>query len=359
MKSRLEKLRENMKEKDREIIRLLNERSGISVRIGEVKGREGLNIYDPSQEARVYGYLQELNCGPLPPQAINNIFREVISASRDLQKPTTVAFLGPDASFSHLAAQLHFGQSSRFVAQPVIARVFDEVERGFIDWGVVPVENSQEGSVNVTLDRLVLTPLKIRAEIYLRISQCLISSAKDMQRIKKIYSHPQALAQCRSWLKANLPNCVLSEVESTAAAAQMVKGKRTEGAIGSRLAAQAHGLNILAEGIEDNTSNTTRFLIIGNGASTATAKAKTSLIFATQHSPGSLHLALSPFAARRINLIKIESHPVKERLWEYLFFVDIVGHVEEKVVKNCLEELQEKTTFLKILGSYPRAEGPL
>ncbi len=359
MKSRLEKLRENMKEKDREIIRLLNERSEISVRIGEVKGQEGLNVYDPSQEARVYGYLQAFNCGPLPKSAISAIFREIISASRDLQKPTTVAFLGPDASFSHLAAQLHFGQSSRFIPQPGIARVFDEVERGTIDWGVVPVENSQEGSVNVTLDRLVLTPLKIRAEIYLRISQCLISSAKDLQKIKKIYSHPQALAQCRSWLAANLPNCALYEAESTAAAAQMIKGKKTEGAIGSTLAAQVHGLHVLAEGIEDHTSNTTRFLIIGNGAGTATPKDKTSLIFATSHSPGSLHLALSPFAERRINLIKIESHPVKERLWEYLFFVDIVGHVAEKKVKNCLEELQEKTTFLKILGSYPRAEGPL
>ena len=359
MKSRLERLRESMKEKDREIIRLLNERSEISVRIGEVKGQEGLNVYDPSQEARVYDYLLEINRGPLPLQAISAIFREVISASRDLQKPTTVAFLGPDASFSHLAAQMHFGKSCSFSPQPGIARVFDEVERCTIDWGVVPVENSQEGSVNVTLDRLVLTPLKIRAEIYLRISQCLISSAKDILRIKKIYSHPQALAQCRAWLKANLPGCELYEAESTAAAAQMVKGKKTEGAIGSSLAATAHGLHILAEGIEDNPSNTTRFLIIGNGASKATPKDKTSLIFATHHSPGSLHLALSPFAERRINLIKIESHPVKERLWEYLFFVDIVGHVAEEEVKNCLAELKEKTTFLKILGSYPRAEGGL
>ncbi len=359
MKSRLEKFRESMKEKDREIIRLLNERSRISVRIGEVKGREGLDVYDPSQEARVYGYLQELNCGPLPPEAITAIFREIISASRDLQKPTTIAFLGPNASFSHLAAQLHFGQSSRFVPQPGIAHVFDEVERGSVDWGVVPVENSQEGSVNITLDRLVLTPLKIRAEIYLRISQCLISAAKDLKSIKKIYSHPQALAQCRTWLKANLPGCMLYEAESTAAAAQIVRGKKTEGAIGSYLAATTNGLHILAEGIEDNTSNTTRFLVIGNGASSATVNDKTSLIFATSHSPGSLHLALSPFACRRINLIKIESHPVKERLWEYLFFVDIVGHIEEKEVTNCLEELQAKTTFLKILGSYPRAEGGL
>ncbi|NTW78425.1 MAG: prephenate dehydratase [Syntrophaceae bacterium] len=359
MKSRLEQLRKSMKEKDREIIRLLNERSEISVNIGKVKGREGIDVYDPSQEARVYNYLHELNSGPLPQPAIRSIFREIISASRDLQKPTTVAFLGPETSFSHLAARLHFGNSSRFFPQPGIARVFDEVERGTVDWGVVPVENSLEGSVNITLDRLILTCLKIRAEIYLRINQCLISSAKDIKSIKKIYSHPQALAQCRFWIKANLPNCALHETESTAAAAQMVKGKKSQAAIGSTLAATANGLNILAEGIEDNTSNTTRFLVLGNGESDATGKDKTSLIFATPDLPGALHRALESFAERKINLAKIESHPVKERLWEYLFFVDLIGHINDKDIKSCLTELKEKTTFLKILGSYPGAEGGL
>jgi chorismate mutase/prephenate dehydratase len=281
----------------------------------------------------------------------------VISASRDLQKPTTVAFLGPETSFSHLAARRHFGESSLWSPQPGIARVFDEVERGSVDWGVVPVENSQEGSVNITLDRLILTPLKIRAEIFLRISQCLISSAKDLGSIKKIYSHPQALAQCQAWITANLPHCMLQERESTAAAVQMVKGKKTEAAIGSSLSALENELQILARGIEDNTSNTTRFLVIGNGETTATGKDKTSLVFATPHSPGSLYRALAPFARRRINLFKIESHPVKERLWEYLFFVDIDGHIAEKEVMSCLTELKKKTTLLKILGSYPRAEG--
>lgn len=348
-----------MKEKDREIIRLLNERSQISVRIGEVKGQEGIDVYDPSQEARVYGYLQELNCGPLPPPAINAIFREVISASRGLQKPTTVTFLGPEASFSHLAARLHFGESSRFIPQPGIARVFDEVEKGAVDWGVVPVENSLEGSVNVTLDRLILTPLKIRAEIYLRISQCLISSAKSIKGIKNVYSIYHALGQCQSWLRANMPNCVLCETESTAAAVQRVRGKKTEAAVGSSMAAECYGLNILAEGIEDNPSNMTRFLVIGRGEGDATGNDKTSLIFATPDSPGSLHRALASFAGRKINLSKIESHPVKERLWEYLFFVDLTGHVTDRDVKSCLTELKEKTTYFKILGSYPKAEGGL
>ena len=357
--SNLESLRQNMKDKDREIIRLLNERSLISIKIGEIKGQEGIQVYNPAQEAKVYNYLQELNSGPLPSVAVKAIFREIISASRDLQRPTTIAFFGAEASFTHLAALMRFGDSSRYFPQPRIDRVFDEVEKGSIDWGVVPMENSLEGSVNVTLDRLILTPLKIRAEIYLRISQCLISSAKSMTNIKKIYSHPHALPQCQVWLKTNLPNCLLCEAESTAAAVKMVRGKKTEAAIGSSLAAQYYGLSILAEGIEDNPSNMTRFLVIGEGEGQATGLDKTSLIFATPDSPGSLHRALSSFAGRNINLSKIESHPVKERLWEYLFFVDVTGHVNDEEIKSCLTELKEKTTYLKILGSYPKAEGGL
>jgi chorismate mutase / prephenate dehydratase len=353
----LDILRDKMKNKDKEIVRLLNERAHISVRIGKVKGEGGMQVYDPAQEAKVHDYLLELNAGALPPKALNAIFREVISASRDLQRPMTIAFLGPEATFSHLAARLHFGESSRYFPQTGISRVFDEVEKGSIDWGVVPVENSLEGSINTTLDRLITTPLKIRAEIYLRISQCLISSAKKIKDIKKIYSIPHALAQCQVWLKTNLPNCVLGETESTAAAVQMVSGKKSEAAIGSSLAGKIYGLNLLAEGIEDNSSNMTRFLVIGVGQSDATGNDKTSLIFATPHSPGSLHRALSCFARRKINLAKIESHPVKEKLWEYSFFVDMIGHITDKQVKSCLEELKKKTTFLKILGSYPKNEG--
>jgi chorismate mutase/prephenate dehydratase len=356
---KLEVLRQKMKEKDKEIVRLLNERAQVSVEIGKVKGEGGMQVYDPSQEAKVHEYLQELNSGPLPQKALTTTFREIISASRALQRPMTIAFLGPEATFSHLAARMHFGESSRFFPQTGISRVFDEVEKGSIDWGVVPVENSLEGSVNVTLDRLITTQLKIRAEIYLRISQCLISSAKNMKDIKRIYSIPIVLAQCQVWLKTNMPNCVLGETQSTAAAVQMVKGKKNEAAIGSSLAGKIYGLNLLAEGIEDNSSNMTRFLVIGSGESDATGNDKTSLIFATPHSPGSLHSALASFARRKINLAKIESHPVKDKLWEYSFFVDMIGHVTDRHVKSCLQELKKKTTFLKILGSYPKSEGAL
>lgn len=359
MKPSLESLRENMRKKDREIIRLLNERSQISVQIGQVKGQAGLEVYNPAQEARVLHYLQGLNDGPLSDRQVTTIFREIISASRDLQKPMNVAFLGPEASFTHQAARLHFGMSSRFLPQPGISRVFDEVEKGAVEWGVVPVENSLEGSVNVTLDRLVLTGLKIQAEMYLRISQCLISSAKSIKGVKNVYSHPQGLAQCQAWLRAHLPNAVLGEMESTAAAAKMVRGKKTAAAIGSALAASTYGLNMLAEGIEDNPSNTTRFLVIGNGEGDATGDDKTSIIFATPDFPGSLHRALDAFAKRKINLAKIESHPVKGRMWEYLFFVDMIGHLHDKPVQDCLKELKDKTIYLKILGSYPKAKDGL
>jgi chorismate mutase/prephenate dehydratase len=359
MKPSLDELREQMRKKDREIIRLLNERSHISVRIGQVKGQTGQEVYNPAQEARVLNYLQELNDGPLSGRQVTTIFREIISASRDLQKPMNIAYLGPEASFSHLAARLHFGTSSCFMPQAGISRVFDEVEKNAVEWGVVPVENSLEGSVNVTLDRLVLTGLKIQTEMYLRISQCLISSAKSMKGVKNVYSHPQALAQCQGWLRSHLPNAVLGEMESTAAAAQMVHGRKTAAAIGSALAASTYGLNRLAEGIEDNPSNTTRFLVIGRGEGTSTGDDKTSIIFAMPDSPGALHRALDSFAKRKINLTKIESHPAKGRMWEYLFFVDFVGHTHEKAVKSCLAELKEKTVYLKILGSYPRAKDGL
>ena len=350
---KLEDLRENMKEKDRGIIHLLNERAQISVQIGKVKGEGGIDVYDPSQEARVHGYLQELNSGPLPREAVTSIFREIISASRELQKPMTIAFFGAEGSFTHLAARLHFGDSSRFFPQPRIDRVFDEVEKGSVNWGVVPIENSLEGSVNITLDRLITTSLKIRAEIFLRISQCLISSTKSMKDIKKIYSHPQALAQCQIWLKTNLPNCILSEAESTAAAVQMVRGKKNEAAIGSSLAGQMYGLNLLAEGIEDNSSNMTRFLVIGRGENIATGNDKTSLIFATPHSPGSLHRSLSSFARRKINLAKIESHPVKEKLWEYSFFRGYNRSYRRRTGKELFAGIEGKNNFSENIGFIP------
>jgi len=352
----LVQLRDALKEKDHEIVRLLNERAEISVKIGKIKAERGLDVYDASQEAKIFEHLKDMNSGVLPEKYLKTIFREIISASRALQKPITVTFLGPEATFSHLAAQSHFGASTCFIPQTTIFNVFDEVERGRIQWGVVPVENSLEGSINLTLDRLLSTRMKIHAEIFLRISHCLLSNEKKMDNITKVYSIPQVLAQCQGWLRTNLPRCVLIETESTAAAARLVQKESNCAAIGSRLAATTYGLNMISEGIEDNPSNTTRFLVIGEGESTVTGRDKTSILFGTPHTPGALYHALEPFNQRQINLMKIESYPVKERLWEYLFFVDFAGHVKDEEIKRCMDDLKKKTTFLNILGSYPRGE---
>jgi chorismate mutase/prephenate dehydratase len=313
-------------------------------------------VFDASQEAKLFEYLAEVNEGTLPEKYLKAIFREIISASRALQKPVTVAFLGPHATFSHLAAESYFGTSTGFIPQASIFHVFDEVEKGKVQWGVVPVENSLEGSVNLTLDRLILTPLKIRAEIFLRISHCLLAPGRRMDRIKRVYSVPQVLAQCQGWLRTNLPRCALAEAESTAAAARIVREDKYGAAIGSRLAATTYGLNILSEGIEDNPSNTTRFLVIGEGETKRTGLDKTSIIFGTPHVPGALYHALEPFVLRRINLMKIESYPLRERLWEYLFFVDFSGHADDPEIRKCMRAVRGKTNFLKILGSYPRGE---
>jgi chorismate mutase/prephenate dehydratase len=352
----LEDLRDKLKQTDRKIVRLLDERARISVTIGKIKAEQGLDVYDASQEAKIFDYLKKVNGGALPDRYLKKIFREIISVSRALQKPVTVTYLGPEASFSHLAAQSHFGSSTRLIPQRSIYSVFDEVEKGNVQWGVVPVENSLEGSINVTLDRLLSTPLKIQAEIFLKISHCLLSLQNRMDDISSIYSHPQALAQCRGWLNFHFPRVSCIEVESTAAAARVAQKEDRSAAIGSRLAAATYGLNIIAEDIEDNPSNTTRFLVIGEAASGKTGRDKTSILFGTPHAPGALYNALRPFAERRINLMKIESHPVKERLWEYLFFVDFVGHIEDKKIKTCMKDLAKQATFLKILGSYPRSE---
>jgi chorismate mutase/prephenate dehydratase len=357
-KPSLKDLREKLHKKDREIVKLLNERAQLSMEVGRTKNSLGNGIYDPAQESKVYQYLKEINEGPLPEHDLINIFGEIISSSRALQEPTTVAYLGPEASFCYLAAQDHFGKSALYYSQPRVAEVFDEVERDRVAWGVVPVENSLEGSVKTTLDRLIATPLTIRAEIFLRISHCLLSLGTQPEKVKRVYSHPQALAQCQGWLKSNLPHCHRIEVDSTVAAAQRVLNDREGAAIGSARAATTYGLQIIAEGLEDSSSNTTRFFVIGKGQSARTGNDKTSVLFAAAHVPGSLHKALGPFAKEGINLTRIESYPTRDRIGKYLFFVDFAGHRDEKKIKKCLTNMEGITTIFKVLGSYPQGEAP-
>ena len=361
----LDRLRAKVTAGDRKIVKLLNERAGLSRAIGRIKAEQGLAVYDPARESAVYDSLAAINEGVLPDSALLAIYREILAASRALQAPVVTACLGPEASFSHLAVRSHFGENTPISFQKTIYQVFDAVERGKVAWGVVPVENSLEGAVNLTLDRLISTPLKIRGEILLRIGYCLLSAGCDAGKIRKVYSHPQALAQCQNWLRVNLPQAELMERQSTAAAAAAVPERPECAALGSRMAADVYGLNVLAENIEDHPSNTTRFLIIGTGKGQRTNSDKTSVIFGTPHAPGALHQALRPFADRGINLLKIASYPVKDSgreclsSWEYLFFADAEGHEEDENISTCLRDLEAATTFIKILGSYPRGRGVL
>jgi chorismate mutase/prephenate dehydratase len=349
----LSELREKMKVTDEAIVKLLNERASLSMAIGAVKQREGLDIYDPAQEHTICRHIVDMNQGPMPEISLKWIYREILSASRALQEPATVAYLGPEESFTHQAARYQFGMSISSVAQPSILDVFRQVERGQVRFGVVPAANSLEGPVKVTLDRLISTPLRIMAEIFLPIRHVLMSKRRDREGIKRIYSHPQALAQCQSWIRDHLPGCSLYETESTAQAAVKVLEDDNGAAIGSSAAALAYGLTVVDEGIEDHPNNTTRFLVIGSGKNRPTGTDKTSILYGTRHEPGALYHSLRSFAEREINLLSIISHPIKDRMWEFLFFVDFRGHEEDRRVKDCLAELEHRCTFVKVLGSYP------
>ncbi len=349
------KLRDELRSKDDEIVRLLRERAELSAEMGKLKGKEGLNIYDPAQESKIFSRLEEMNGGPLPARSLKKIFSEILSASRALQEPLSVAYLGPEASFTHIAAKAQFGESTLYAPQTTILDVFDKVEKNRVNYGVVPVENSLEGIVKMTQDRLISTAANILAETYLPIEHALMSVRRDREGLKRVYSHPQALAQCQGWLRKHLPDCSTHEVESTAKAARMVLTDDEGAAIGSRNAATTYRLNIIDEGVEDCPSNITRFLVVGEGGNSPTGRDKTSIIFGTRHDPGALYRALQPFAEKGINLQKIVSHPIKERVWEYLFFVDFSGHKDEEAIGECLQRLREGCTFIKILGSYPMA----
>ena len=353
-KEKIEDLRDRIRATDRQIVNLLNARASLCVEVGRLKNREGWDIYDPGQEGRVHEYLLRLNDGPLSHNALRDIYREIISASRALQAPVSVAYLGPEASFSHLAVLSHFGRAAALLPQASISDVFTFVEKGRMRLGVVPVENSLEGSIKQSLDRLISTPLSIRAEIFLRITHTLVSTCEHLPGIKRIYSHPQALAQCQGWLARQVPSARLIEAESTAGAARRVLEDSEGAAIGSELLAETYGLTVLSRSIEDHPLNTTRFFVIGQGQGAASGDDKTSIAFGTPHVPGGLHRALESFARMGINLTRIESYPAKERMWEYLFFVDFLGHIEQPEIAQCLEELKGQTTFFKFLGSYPR-----
>ncbi|MBN2039489.1 MAG: prephenate dehydratase [Spirochaetes bacterium] len=339
-------------ELDSRIINLLNERS--SLYIEELKKSSQIQeIYSPADQTDTYNHITSLNNGPLSNRVIKDIFTEMISCSRKLVQPAKIAYLGPEGTFSYQAILEIFGSSVEAVPQNTIASVFDEVESGSVSFGVVPVENSTEGSVSYTLDELMNTGLKIQSEKFLRIMNCLLSGENDLSRIKKVYSHPQPLAQCKNWLRTNLPDARIVQTASTILAAENAAAESLSAAIASEKAADRYELNLLARNIDDYKNNYTRFFIIGHKENPPTGNDKTSIVFGIKDSPGALYDILEPFRNAGINLSKIESRPNKKEMWAYNFFVDFTGHSSEKNVIEVLDILKKNVLFLKILGSYP------
>lgn len=352
----LEELRLQLEEKDRELVRLLNERASLAELIGRVKEALSRKPYDPAQEAKVLRRIQEINKGPLPDHALKDIFREILSSCRAIQGPTRVAFLGPEGSFSHQAAICRFGRSAEFFALPTIKEVFFVAEKGQAHWAVVPVENSAEGSIKATLDGLVSTPLKVCGEVILRINHCLLSRSSSLGDIKRIYSHPQGLAQCMQWLREHLPGRELIEVSSTSQGALRATEDPQGAAVGSELAAELYNLAVVAKGIQDTPTNSTRFLVLGQGEPGPTGRDKTSVLFATRHIPGALCRSLVPLAEEQVNLLRLESYPMRDRPWEYLFFADLEGHAWVDPLNRAMARMQQTVTFFRTLGSYPQGE---
>lgn len=353
----LDELRKRIDALDSEILQRLNERAECAKEIAKIKQNENAPIYVPEREKAVFQRLAGRNSGPLGNEALVSIYREIISAIRALEKPTTVAFLGPKDTFSHMAALRVFGSSAEYHPMPSFADVFGEVERERIDYGVVPVESSMGGAVSDTLDCFIASNLKIVNEVMLQVTQNLLAKCA-LEEVERVYSKDNALIQCRDWLRANLAHAETVEVSSTAEAARRAAEEPHAAAIASRLAAQTYNLEVQAAHIEDNSQNYTRFFVMGRQIVQPTGDDKTSLLISVSDKPGALHHLLVPFGRRGINLTRIESRPSKQKAWEYVFFIDLLGHAEEEPVKSVLEEIREYTRDLKVLGCFPRAERP-
>jgi chorismate mutase/prephenate dehydratase len=354
----LKRLRSRIDGIDGQILSLLCERQEIASEIGREKKDLRLPVFDPAREQEVLRRLTSNGQGSLSPHAIRSIFAEIISAARAVQEAGPFAYLGPEGSFCHQAAFSFFGGSTELCGAESIEEVFALVEKDVCGQGIVPVENSSEGSVSTTLDLFSRYDLKICAELLLRVRQHLMGGEENGEEITCVYSHPMALAQCRSWLRTHLPHVPVKETESTSAAAMLAVREPGACVIGSRLAASAYGLQVLEMGIEDHPGNVTRFVVMGKTMADPTSKDKTSIVFVVPHKAGSLLRALEPFARRGINMTRIESRPSRLRNWEYLFYVDIEGHELDENVSNGLMEMEKWCAFVKRLGSYPAGGAP-
>lgn len=353
--SRLDELRRCIDEIDARLQELVGERVSLARDIAALKTDSGGNYHRPEREAQVLRAALERNAGRLPQAGITRLFRELISLTLAAEGPLTIAYLGPEATYTHAAALKHFGHSAQMQAQPGIEDVFRAVETQAAHLGVVPAENSSEGAITFTLDRLLDTPLKICGEILLPVRHQLLACGGDMKRITRVAGHAQALAQCRGWLTRHLPHVETLALSSNAEAARRAAGDETLAAVAGAAAAELYGLNALATDIADDPENTTRFFVIGQKDAGVSGDDKTSLVVSARNRPGALYRLLEPLARHEVSMTRIESRPARTALWEYVFFIDIEGHAQDARVKPALAALEHEAAFFRNLGSYPRA----
>ena len=354
----LASLRQAIDAVDDEILALLNRRAGLAAEVGRLKSEASPEVlfHAPKREREVLARLEAENGGPFPDAAVRTIFQEIMSACLSLEKPLRVAFLGPEGTFTHLAARHQFGGSSQALPQGTIQAVFQAVERSRADYGVVPVENATEGAVDSTLDAFLDSPLLICAEILLPVDQALLLRPElDLGGVRRVYSHPHALGQCRRWLEAHIPQADRIEAPSTSEAARLAREDAEGAAVASELAAELFGLRVAETKIQDLAANATRFLVLGPKSAEPTGRDRTTLLAMAQDGPGALLRLLEPLARRGLNLSRIQSRPTRRKLWEYAFFLDVEGHSEDPLMAEALVELQSACASLKVLGSYPQA----
>ena len=353
MSEKFKELREQIDHLDDEMLKLVNQRAALAKQIGHLK-EDGV-ILRPEREAQVLLRLQQQNSGPLANSAVVRLFTEIISQCRALEAPLTIAYLGPEGTFTEAAALKRFGSAIKEQSCATIDEVFRTVASGSVHYGMVPVENSSEGAVGRTLDLLMDSTLQICGEVILPIHQCLLCQQSELSAIKSVYSHPQSFGQCQGWLNTHLPHAARIPVASNAEAARLAAENPHSAAIAGIQAAALFGLKVLIENIEDDASNTTRFLVLGNQQVAASGKDKTSLVMSAANRPGAVHDLLVPLAKHGVSMTKLESRPARSGLWEYVFYLDIEGHQADAKVAAALAELKKVATFVKVLGSYPVA----
>jgi len=353
----LDRVRQEIDEIDARIQELISARARLAFRVRESKGeaKSAVEFYRPEREAQVLRAIVERNEGPLSNAEMLRLFREIMSACLAQQEPLKIAYLGPEGTFTQQAVQKHFGHSVHALSHPGIDAVFEQVQSGEADFGVVPVENSTQGIVSHTLDMFLTSDLNICGEIELRIHQNLMTHARNLPQIERVYSHQQSLSQCKHWLRANLPNVELISVASNSEAARRVRNDPEAAAIAGRSAAEIYGLPILFSGIEDSADNTTRFLVIGRQIFAPSGQDKTTLLLAGHEGPGLLYSLLAPFQKHGVNMTRIESRPSSLGKWQYVFFVDVSGHSQDPEVAAALKDLEQVSKYSRVLGSYPRA----